>query len=389
MADRLLPDWLDAYMIYTSLQRSPDEFHIWVAMSAISGALRRKCYFDHQYFMLYPNLYVVLISPPGRCKKTTAMAIGRRMLSEVAGVNFSTESVSRERFILDMSVSLADGHSSMTAYCSEFASLLSTSKMDMLVFLTDIYDCPPEWTHKTKGGGPSKIVAPYLNLLGGITPDLLAETLPQNAQGIGMTARIVFVYSDTPRIRPVFPKMTKEHKELHGILIKDLSQIAQISGQYTIDPETEKFYEEWELKNQEGRTRHDPRLYGYYERKPQHLLKVAMLLAASKRDETTITIPDLERGLKILDATEATMAQTFSAVGKNPLNLDMHNVAHAIVSEPKIGYAKLFGMFRHSVRKDEMDEVLSALVSIGDIKVVQESDGPHYLPSEQLLKDYE
>lgn len=385
---RLLPDWLDAYLVYTAESRSPNEYHTWVAMTTIAGALRRKVFYDHGYFNLYPNLYVILVGPPGRCKKTTAMAIGRRFLFEVPGISFATDSSSREQLILDISQSISDGHSSMTAYSSEFSSMLTTSGADMVVFLTDVYDCPPEWTHKTKGGGTNKLVAPYLNIVGGMTPDSVAKSISMDTIGTGLTARIIFVYQDTPRVRDVFAELSQDQKDLRDILVKDLAQISLISGQYQWSDEAKKFYREWELKNQEDRTVHDPRLAGYFERKPQHLIKATMICAASQRDELVMTLPDLHRGLALLGHLEPMMGRTFSGVGKNPLTLDLYNVSDLIKHEPGIGYKRLFSMFKHSVRKDEFDEVVDTLASIGYIKVSQEEDGPHYYPNLSMEDDF-
>ncbi len=386
MSGRLVPDWIQAYLVYTNESRAPDEYHIWTALSTIAGAIRRKAFFSMDYFLLYPNLYVILVGPPGRCKKSTAMRIGRGMLSKIPGVNFSTDSITRERLIQDLTQSLADGHSSMTSYNSEFASLLTSSGMDMVVFLTDIYDSPDEWSHKTKMGGTNKIKAPYLNLEGATTPDWIASSLPLDTVGIGLTARILFVYQDTPRVREAFPELSKEQIELKEILIKDLTTISLISGQYTLAPDAKEFYKAWDLADQNRDQAVDPRLSGYFERKGMHLLKVAMLTAASKHDDTVITKPDLERALELLTHIEPAMTKTFAAVGKNPLTLDIVKAGQAILTKPGIDYGALLRLLSHSVRKDELDEVLTSLTMMGHIRTAQEPSGPRYYPTDFLEK---
>lgn len=212
---RRLPNWIQGYLAYTAESESPEEFHKWTAISAIAGAMRRQSFFNYEYFLVYPNMYIILVAPAGRCKKSTAMRIGRSFLGIVPGINFTTDSVTRERLIQDLSqAKSADGHSSMTAYSSEFASLLTSSGMDMVVFLTDIFDSPNEWSHKTKIGGTNKITAPYLNLIGATTPDWIAKAMPLDTVGIGLTSRIIFVYQDTPRIKPPFPKLSDAQKAL-------------------------------------------------------------------------------------------------------------------------------------------------------------------------------
>jgi hypothetical protein len=377
---RLLPDWIQAYMAYTIESRSPDEFHLWTALITIAGALRRKVYFNFEYFLLYPNLYVVLVGPPGKCKKSTAMRIGRKFLSRVPGINLSTESTSRERLIQDLAQSYADGHSSMTAFSSEFASLLSTSGVEMIVFLTDIYDCPEEWTHKTKTGGPNKIKAPFLNLEAGTTPDWISRALPLDTIGIGLAARVIFVYQDTPRIRKPFPKLTPEQIKLEELLTNDLIHISQLSGEYIMDEEALQLYEEWDLQNQKERINPDVHLAGYYERKPMHVIKIAMILAASRKDELVITKNELQQALGLLEAIEPRMSKTFAGVGKNPLAADIVGVLETIQANPGIPYAMLLDLFKHSVRREELDEVLGVLVSTGKIKMVPDERGPTYQP---------
>ena len=115
-------NWIEAYLAYTNESESPEEYHKWVAISTIAGAMRRRSFYDYGYFLAYPNMYIVLVGPAGRCKKSIAMRIGRGMLSEVPNVNFTTDSITRERLIQDLTQVTKDGHSTMTAYSSEFAS---------------------------------------------------------------------------------------------------------------------------------------------------------------------------------------------------------------------------------------------------------------------------
>lgn len=385
MADgRLLPDWIQAYMAYTAESQSPDEYHTWTALSTIAGAIRRRAFFDMTYFLLYPNLYIVLVGPAGRCKKSTAMRIGRDMLREVPGCSFSSDSTTRERMILDLSQTLVDGHSSMTAYSTEFASLLTSSGMDMVVFLTDIYDSPPEWSHRTKMGGTNKIKAPWLNLLGATTPDWIARSLPLDTVGIGLTSRIIFVYQDTPRIRDPFPELSKEQAMLKELLVKDMVAIANIQGQYTLAPEAKEMYRAWDMKRQaEINPAADPRLSGYYERKPMHVLKLAMIVAASRSNELVISVKDLEQTFALLDHIEPRMMNVFASVGKNPLTYDIEQVFGAIVNHPGIMFGELLKTFKHSLRKEELEEVLETLRIAGYIKPpVQTNEGVRYFPVE-------
>lgn len=367
---RKLENWLEAYLAYTAESESPEEYHLWVGISVLAGVMRRKCFFDMGYFLVYPNLYIVLVGPPGRCKKSTAMRIGRSRMEKVEGIHYTVDSTTRERMILDMAQAFTDNESAMTAHSTEFASLLTSSGMDMVVFLTDIFDSPSEWIHKTKGGGTNKIKSPFLNLLGATTPDWIATAMPLDTIGIGLTSRIIFVYQDTPRVRSWRPRLTQEQKILGDILAEDLARIAQIGGEYHFTPEAEEVYDRWYKERvAEPNWTGDPRLSGYFERKPIHLIKTAMIVAASMSDETMIELKHLQYAMRILTRIEERMPQVFANVGKNPLNNDYEQVHHALLTADEgMTLGELLDKFKYSVRKEELLEIIDTLVTVGKIQ---------------------
>jgi uncharacterized protein DUF3987 len=380
MPPRKLDNWLQSYLVVTNQQESPEVYHKWIALSVLAGAIRRKVFFDYEGagFLAYPNMYIVLVGPAGRCKKSTAMRIGRKMLSQVPGVNFTTDSVTREKLIQDLSQTFRDGHSSMTAYSSEFATLLTSSGMDMVVFLTDIFDSPPDWTHSTKMSQTNTIKAPYLNLMGATTPDWMSKAMPLDTVGIGLTSRIVFVYENTPRVRSAFPVLSDSQREIRNWLVEDLISISQLAGEYKLDSHARADYEEWyQARIQNPNPTGDPRLSGYFERKPVHLIKVAMLIAASFRDQLIITQNDLKEAHLLFNEVESKMALAFANVGKNPLATDYMDILDAIAHQPGIKLADLLMKFKHNVRKEELAEVLDTLTAAGTIRAAA---GPSFFP---------
>ncbi len=376
---RLLPaSWIQAYLTYTAESESPEDYHIWCAISSIAAVLRRRVFFDMGYFLVYPNMYIVLVSPAGRCKKSTAMRLAKGLFTKISDIEFTADSTTRERLIQDLSMAFKEEQSALTAHSSEFASMLTSSGMDMVVFLTDIFDCPLEWSHKTKIGGTQKIRAPYLNLLAGTTPDWIAKAMPLDTIGIGLTSRVIFIFQDTPRVRDPIPKLSPAQMQLSQLLAEDLKVISRISGQYNwADPDTEERHKAWyrsrlEQPNPTG----DPRLNGYYERKPIHFLKLCMIIAASKRDETIITMEDFEQALQLFERAESNMPRVFANVGKNPLAVDITDTLATLLARPEgVSKGQLLDMFKHSVRMEEMNEVLDTLIAIGKVTL---RDGRYY-----------
>jgi hypothetical protein len=370
---RLLPgSWLTAYLAYTAESESPEEYHLWTAISVIAGALRRSVFFDMGYFLMYPNMYVVLVGPPGRCKKSTAMRIGRDILKATPGAKFTADSTTREKLIINLTQAHKDGSSCMTAHSTEFATMLTSSGMDMVVFLTDIFDCPAVWEHDTKSGGKNTIKGPFLNLLGATTPDWISRAMPLDTIGVGLTSRIIFIFHDTPREADPIPKLTPAQKALQQLLVTDLIEISTLSGEFKLDDEADKFHTEWyrERVNNPNPTG-DPRLAGYFERKQTHLIKLAMIVAASKRDGLLISLDDLKDAMKMMESIESRMMKVFSGVGKNPIYADKEAILSAIINAGVNGLSmgELLARFNYSLRKDELAEVLDTLVIIGAITV--------------------
>jgi hypothetical protein len=382
MAERLIEgSWLKAYLAYTAESESPEEYHLWTGISVIAGALQRKVFFDMGYFLLYPNMYIILVGPPGRCKKSTAMRIGRDILKQVPGAKFTADSTTREKLIINLAQAHKDGISAMTAHSTEFATMLTSSGMDMVVFLTDIFDCPPMWEHDTKSGGKNTIKGPFFNLEGATTPDWISRAMPLDTIGVGLTSRIIFVHQDTPREADAIPKLTEAQKALAGLLITDLIAISTLSGEFKLTEDAYKHYNDWYRArvgnpNPSG----DPRLAGYFERKPMHMLKLSMILAASKRDGLWITLEDIIDAEKTLERIEARMPKVFVGVGRNTLHADKEEILLALVQAFPGGLSmgELLVRFSYALRKDELAEVLDVLVMTG--QVVLKANKYTYIP---------
>jgi len=82
MGRRMLPDWLDNYMIYTANSSQP--------RASICGQRSRDISLSSEEmlpsmgeFDVFPNNYIVLVGPSG-CRKGTAMGVGYKFLSKIA-----------------------------------------------------------------------------------------------------------------------------------------------------------------------------------------------------------------------------------------------------------------------------------------------------------------
>lgn len=374
-----MTDWLDAYMKYTENSEPPDTYKLWTGISVIAACLRRKCVLNWGSLTFYPNMYVVLVGPSGKCRKGTAMKPGMKLLKDI-GVPLSSESITREALVRELKESRDDQvdvltgtpylHSSLTIYSEELTVFLGYNNQQLMADLCNWYDCGDKWTYRTKNMGTDEIRGVWVNLVGATTPELLQTTLPRDAIGGGLTSRIIFVYEFKKGKTVLVPFYTDEERELEEKLIRDLGKISLLTGEFKL---TEGFVNKWidwySVQDQcRGPIFDDYKFSGYVERRPTHAMKLSMILSASRTSDMVVTEGDLERALKILAITEIKMPHTFSGIGR----LDMSDIVHRImvfVSQvKKITYSDLLRTFYQDVDRIGLDKMVDTMEAMHFIK---------------------
>jgi len=369
---RHLDDWLEGYAKFTSNSEPPELFHIWTALSVLAASLQRKCSLPWGTLTFYPNLYVVLIAPSGKARKGTAMGPGMDLLEDL-GIKMAAESTTRESLIRELknsndTIVTPDGktefHASLTIYSQELTVFLGYQNRQLMSDLTDWYDCRKRWTYRTKNMGTDDIIGIWVNLIGATTPELIQSSMALDAIGGGLTSRMVFVFEHKKRkITPV-PFLSKEEVELRELLLRDLERIHMIQGKFKVTDAFLNMWIDWYTAQENNPPFDDDRFNGYFERRPTHVMKMSMILSASRSDELIIEKEDLERAINILTATEVKMPYTFSGVGRS----DDADVVNRIMTEIGVQktctFAHLMGRFYRDVDKDRLNQILQSLESM-------------------------
>lgn len=370
MAKRKLENWIESYREFTAGTESPAIFHLWVALSTISSASQRKVMLNMGHFTVYTNMFIILTSPPGRSRKSTALRIGKTMLKGLKDwgqeITFSTQASSVAALIKQLSSIQNKDHQSLTVFSSELGSMLGSNSPEMTDFLTDFYDCDPDWDKQTISRGLEKVERPWLNLAAATTPQWLGDNLSKTAVEGGFVARSVFVYEDT-RLRVAWPELTDDQKQLQKDLAHDLAIIGQLKGNIYPTPEAKKFYEEWYLDDKRGGGE-DSRVASFYEREHIHVLKVAIALALAAKDGLTLEVEEIRAAIDIVNMTKPGLRKAFSAVGRNVHSTVLEQIRTKILENQKISYKKILAIFLPDCNsRDDLDKLLMSLVDMGDI----------------------
>lgn len=367
-------------MSYTTESESPEAYHLWIGLSVLASAIRRNVWLNQGIYLLYPNLFTILVGPAGRTGKSTAMRMGRKILQGVETIQFGPDSVTREDLIDILAKSgKKQKYSAITLHSTELSSLIDPSGIKMIQFLTDIYDCdwnPKGWKYSTKNSGKSTINQPVLNVLSGTTVSWIAEGLPPAAVEHGFTSRTVFVYEEDPRYLKPFPN--EPPPVLVQKLINDLDHISRIEGEFEWGPGAKDFYSELYTAIFEDRPT-DYRVEGFHNRKRAHVLKLAMLLALAEHDELVVGVTDLEAAMAILDDVEINLPKTFAALGKYDRAADMDRIIQRITAD-SIPLHSFYDDYAAVGDVEVLNRILDHMTSARRVKKEKRDDGWWLVP---------
>lgn len=391
MSERVLDDWIDSFMLYTQNSEPPDMFRLWTGISVVAAAMQRKCYLSWGTLTFYPNIYVVLVGPSG-CRKGTALGPGYDLLMD-ATIKLSADATTLQALIrrlreandqhLDPITNKMVFHSSITIFSKEFTVFLGYHNRELMAALCDWYDCGRKWTYDTKNQGTDEITGVWVNLIGATTPSLIQSSMPLDAIGGGLTSRMIFVVEEGKKRTVAVPLQTREEVNLGKTLQHDLEKINLLSGAFKVTPGFMDAWVTWyETTDKSPPPFRDERFAGYFERRPNHVMKLSMIMAASRKTcrtasgELVLTEYDLARAIRILTATEVKMPRVFSGVGKSPISDLVPRVMKEVGLAGEMEIQELMRIFHHDADKFTMDKCILTLEGMGFLKRKVTGHGP-------------
>ena len=226
MADRVLPDWIDAYIKYTEQYESPHSYEVWTALGVLGAACGQNHMHGDVPFDMGNNIYVLLIAKQGRTRKTTALKRGLALLKEVEEVTVSPDSISKEKMHLDISdCQNAHGESNYVVFSGELSAIVKTSGIDTPNFLIAVYDETKSFKNATLKRGEEGIIKPHITFMAATTPNFIKTGFGGlDMRENGLMSRMALVFETKPTRSDPFGE--KPDKNLKLKLIHDLRLIA-------------------------------------------------------------------------------------------------------------------------------------------------------------------
>jgi hypothetical protein len=321
-------------------------------------------------------MYIILASMPGVGKKSTAMRIGRGLVynADKEMVKYSNDSQTPQALMMEMqkAYNIVEvpggklfGSSALTVLASELVSLLFSGPA-MVDFLTDIYDSDHKFEYKTKNMGKTIIKNPCLNIMAGVTTDSLNARVIRDATAGGFMSRSIVIYDNETRSSSAFDMPDGTHEDAKERVIERFRQINQIYGEFSFSKDAILFYREYELV-EEAALKMQPTNVEFRSRKPIHVLKVAMLIAASDL-RLVITELDVKIAIGLLEKVEHNMKFIHMSSGGHK-NAEIHSrIILALGKVQSVDYHDMLTHFMGSTDEETFTRSVDTLVNVKWVK---------------------
>ena len=382
MEERKLRDWIANYQLLTEHQESPYCFHLFSGLFVLSATLGRRAFLNRGTYRLFPNIYVFLVAASAQCRKGGAVGIAERMFQEAnPKIQLIAQKLTQQSFFETLHNNYKEvGRSEAVMIAEELGVFLGGDKqqgLPMVQLLTKLYNCPDILDYQTRSRGREICNNSWGALLAGTTPEWLKTALPETSLEGGFVGRVLFVHAEKPKGRfaePYFPDGMWEN------LVHDLRIIGQLEGEFKLTDDGRAFFIHWYENDFEPPTDETVRLDGYWGRKHDTLLKLAMLLSISQRNDLTINQLDLETGLKMLETIEPYISTAFEKIQTTMAGASIDHVYRLVKrgteKDGGIMRTKLLRALSYKMHAEDITKAIQHLTAADLVEVEQKvTDG--------------
>jgi hypothetical protein len=382
---RNFPNFIDAFIEYSSILEAPTRMYFWTAVSTLSGCLRRKVWIGGHHFKWYPNFFVVFVAPPGIISKSVTASIGMELLRKVDGVFFGPSVVTWQALVSAIKDAEEivgvdyEGNdikeSCLTIESSELGNLFDPDDRDKVDMFITLWD-GKSFDKATKSGGLEVVTNPWLNVIACTTPSWLKSNCKESIIEGGFTSRCIFVYGTKKRQYVAMP-WKHEPKEIEAtkrLLIQDLQYINDnIKGRFTLDKKADEFAEDWYAshckmveKNYEVE-KHQ----AHIARLQSNQFKLSMVLSAAERDDLLITEEIIKTATSMIMDTSKDLPAIFNGLNQSDLSKNTDRLLIYIKQKGTVDYKDAYRTLHGFFPSPKIfEEAVYGLVMSGQIQQV-------------------
>jgi energy-coupling factor transporter ATP-binding protein EcfA2 len=378
----------------------PDTFIIWSALSLVGAALKNNVYFQIGTYTLYPNMFIVLVGPPG-VGKGASMNILEQMIIDTKPnqvVNTLSDRITAERIIeriadgwstapqiKNMQFVLGKNDHNCLLFSSEIRVLLGASDW-MLEFLEEAWS-KTTYEYQTKNKGNVAIDNMCCSLLAASVPDFLRNVNREAHMVItgGFSSRCLFIYAENPSKDLPFPEPLKKNlksKALYDNLVLDLQEIGTLRGEFVIDTGARLRFEAFLRLNRAASSKDDSEAVANFRaRIKAHILKLAMIFSVSRDNTLHISDMDMVNAIAEVQKILVSLSKLFRGAGEGMDAAVTARVQDFIEKYGRVSKKEIFkALHRHLNSSEALDRILCVLETIGYCTVVNSNKTTFYQP---------
>jgi hypothetical protein len=443
--------WLDQYESF-SQQASPegyDHFHVFCGLWLLSTVAARRMYIAKGQGKVYPNLMLSLFSKTSTSAKSTTAEVAvnilkkaglgyhltpkrispQRLMSEMAGTILPTnygdlDALQRERIRQKLAMA---GQKAM--FSDEFGKFIrsilrkQSTNTEFQSLLLELDSCPDDFDSSTFSRGGENIEAPYLSLLGCMTPPDLRENSKSGADfwTDGFWARFLFVAAPLGSDKdetldleefPIPPTLISPLVDWHerlGLPQCSINELAgkdeQPSGKFmisreslpetkaTVDQETKDAYKRYRsgLKQLFKKYKHED-FNGSYTRLPDAALRIALLMASLEND-THVEIRHWARAQELTELLRASLHEMYNQVNtpieeeSSPVSRVEDDILRILTKKGPLTLNVLRTSYLKKRSVDQLERALRQMDRAGMIESFPAHGSTKYKIKKQLMEE--
>lgn len=394
-------NFFDSYLHYTAGGEVPTTFNRWSAIVGIAALLERNCCVEFGHTEIYPNIYSMLIGSAGT-RKSSAIKLMKKLLIKSGYQTIAAERTSKEKFLHDLSkhedenedvleanlFNSNDRESSavtpMFIAADEANDFFGINNMDFLSILGSLWDWEGKYENRIKSGSSDWIPNPTISILSGNTATGFSLAFPSSILGQGFFSRLLIVYGEPNGRRVTIPRRPSDEETAHIIGLLQAIRM-QCTGIYSFrggDKGSafllfDKIYQEYVAID-------DPKFESYSNRRIIHLLKLCLVVAAS-RLEKDITETSVIQANTYLSYIEKLMPKALGEFGKARSADVTHKVmSYVYGSDGIVNMKDIWKQVEGDLEKpDELQQIIRKLLFADKIQ----SAGHGFLPVRKMISE--
>jgi hypothetical protein len=352
---------------------------------------------------LYPNLYVMLVAPPGVGKDQIIdkvvdilMALGAEA-EDGYGVTLAEESISAkglvdalasEDSVLKLWRESKSGRKleffhSLCICVPEIGTMLPEYNASLVSNFNELYNCRRHFRDRIRGGaskGQATVITnPHLTMLTGTQPETLVKIFPEEAFKMGFFSRTMLIFEPKLDRKPLFNVKVTHVSHLERQLLDHLLKVSQLTGRFSTTKPYADAVDEFHVTGCDETAIRHSRFHDYNTRRSLHIQKLAMCLALAEDNPTLILeLHHFEKALEILLDAESKMPNIFkNLISSRGFETAAEEVIMLALDNGTVNEYTIRRMLRRTHPPHEVRTIIEEIIAAKDLIVLFTAEDGH------------